>query len=518
MGIQLSRRNFLLGTAALGSLVAFGGLCANSASAATAERIVIGRPVDSDDLDPVTCLGNVNIFMFNLVLDGLLMTTDDGQGIVPCLAADMPTISEDGMTYTFKIQEGLVFSDGSPVTAADWEWTFTRAIETEESNWHMCVENFDHVECPDDTTLILYVKTPSAATLANLCIFTLGVQKKAYFDEVGPDFYKNGPIGTGPYIVKEWVRGEYMTLEANPNYRKPGLPLTKEIEFKIVSDDSSRTIQLQGGDIDIATDLSASALMQLASDPNCVVSDDPATMVYWLSLNTTSEKLADPKVREALYLATNSQEFVDTICFGYATAASTVLSPSSEFYCDDLDTPAGNIEAAKALLAEAGVSNLDLTLLLRKGNEMYTQIGMIIMKQWAQIGVNVTFKECEATDYKSARKDLTQYDFIISGWSDDVLDPAEFMQFALDYSVTSGYYSGVHFSDEVLGWNQQAMVELDHEKRKELYANILHAFRDLAIYVPLLVNPWYNAYRTNISGWCQTPLGNYRFEQLAKEA
>ena len=498
MDLQLSRRNFLLSSAALGTLAAFGGV--NVANADPAEKIIVGRAVDSDDLDPVTCTGNQNIFIFNLILDGLLKSSDDGSAIEPCLATDMPEISEDGKVYTFHVQEGLLFSDGSPVTAEDWEWTFTRAIETEDSSWHMCVENLDHVECPDDT-----------------CIFTLGVQSKAYFEKVGADEYHNGILGTGPYAVSEWKKGEYLTLEANPNYRVEGKPLTKTVEFKIVSDDAARIIQLQGGDIDIATDLSFSGLMQLEGDPNINVEADPSTMVYWLSLNSKSEKLADPKVREALYLATNSQEFVDTITFGYATPASSIINPTSEFYYAS-DQPSGDIEKAKALLAEAGVGPFELTLLMREGNETYQQIGMILMKQWAQIGVTVNFNQIEATAYSAARKDLSNYDLIISGWNDDVTDPAEMMQFVFDYSVTCGYYSGMEFDDEMQQLNSAALIELDEEKRKDLYAQIQQKLRELAIYVPLMVTPWCNAMNKAVTGWVQTPLGNYRLEDLAREA
>ncbi len=519
MDCQLSRRNFLLSSAALGTLAAFAGTGINAgvAKADPVEKITIGRAVDSDDLDPVTCIGNVNIFVFNLLLDGLLKTSDDGSSIEPCLATDMPEVSEDGKTYTFHVQEGLVFSDGTPVTAEDWEWTFTRAIEDEDSNWHMCVENIDHVECPDDTTVIVYTKEEAAATLTNLCIFTLGVQSKAYFEKVGADEYHNAILGTGPYTVSEWKKGEYLTLEANPNYRVADKPLTKTVEFKVVSDDAARIIQLQGGDIDIATDLSFSGMMQLESDANITVQPDPSTMVYWLSLNTTSEKLADAKVREALYLATNSQEFVDTITFGYATPACSILSPSSEYYYAS-DQPSGDVEKAKALLEEAGVGSLELNLLVREGNETYNQIGMILMKQWAEIGVTVNLNQLESTAYSAARKDLSNFDLIISGWSDDVSDPAEMMQFVFDYSVTQGYYSGVQFDDEMQQLNSDALVELDEEKRKDLYAQIQQKLREMAIFVPLMVTPWCNAMNAAVTGWVQTPLGNFRFEDLAREA
>ena len=122
---SLDRRGFLRGTAALGALVAFGGYALNgtgaaladSADASASSRIVIGRPTDADNLDPVTCIGNQNIFLFNLILDGLVKTSDDGESIEPCLATEWE-VSEDGTTYTFNVQEGLLFADGSPVTAA----------------------------------------------------------------------------------------------------------------------------------------------------------------------------------------------------------------------------------------------------------------------------------------------------------------------------------------------------------------------------------------------------------------
>ncbi len=149
MEFTLNRRTFLQGAAALAGVAAFGGLTLDAQAATPGSRIVIGRPTDADNLDPVTCIGNQNIFLFNLILDGLVKTSDDGESIEPCLATEWE-VSEDGTTYTFHVQEGLLFSNGDPVTAADWQWTFDRAMQTTDSNWHECVANIDKVECPDD--------------------------------------------------------------------------------------------------------------------------------------------------------------------------------------------------------------------------------------------------------------------------------------------------------------------------------------------------------------------------------
>ena len=519
--LQLDRRGFLRGAAALGALAALGAPAFGAQSAQAdeaASRIVIGRPTDADNLDPVTCIGNQNIFIFNLLINGLVKTSDDGESIEPDLATDWE-VSDDGLTWTFHIQPGLVFSNGDPVTAEDWEWTFNRAMEAEDSNWHMCVENFASVECPDDTTLVLTTKEAAASTLANLCIFTLGVQQKAYFDKVGAEEYMNGFIGTGPYVITEWKKGEYITLQANPNYRFEGLPLTKEIEFKVVADDSSRTIQLQGGDIDVATDLAFSTMMQLESDPNAVPSADPSTMVYWVSLNTASEHLKDERVRQALFLATDSQQFIDSVCYGFATPANSILSPSSEFWDPTLPTPTAsdeNLEKAKQLLADAGCPDgFTLTMLLRAGNATQEQIAMVLMQQWAKIGVTIELDQREATAFLEARR-AVEMDLLISGWSDDVLDPAECMQFVFDFNVMSDFCTNYQQPEEMVALNNAANVELDVEKRKELYAEIQQGFYNEFIFIPLMVTPWCNGLRADITGWIQTPLGNYRFDNLAR--
>ena len=517
--LNLNRRGFLRGAAALGALAAFGGRALNGIGAAQADevasRIVIGRAVDSDNLDPVTCIGNQNIFVFNLILEGLVKTSDDGEAIEPCLAESWE-VSEDGTVYTFKVKPDLLFNDGTPVTAADWEFTFNRAIEAETSNWHMCVENIDHVECPDDTTVIVTTKVAAASTLANLCIFTLGVQSKAHYEQVGEDGYINSIIGTGPYMIKDWKKSEYLTLAANPNYREAGLPLTQEIEFKVVAEDTARQIQLQAGEIDIATDLPFSTLMQLASDSNVVVSPDPSTNVTFLSCNVANEFLSNETVRQALYQATDAQEFVDTLSYGYATAAGSVFAPTSEFCDHSIEPPVADVEAAKALLAEAGQPDgFKLRVLLRGGNATQEQIAMILMQQWGKIGVTLELDAREATSFSQARAER-DFDILISGWSDDVQDPAEFMHFLFSFDVNYGCFTNFEQPADLVAINDAANVELDDEIRKELYAQIQQAFRKQAVNIPLFVTPWCNAYRTDITGWVQTPLGNYRFEHLAK--
>lgn len=520
--LQLSRRSFVKGgvaaLGALGLIAPLSKLGITSAEAAEdGTRIVLGRSTDSDNLDPVTCIGNQNIFVFNLIVEGLVKTSDDGKSIEPCLAESWE-VSDDSKTYTFKVKEGLKFSDGSDVTAEDWQWTFDRAMQTTDSHWYSCVENIEKVECPDDTTVIVTTKEAAASTLANLSIFEIGVQSKAYFDQVGADAYIDGPIGTGPYKLTEWKKGEYITFQANEYYREEGLPLTQEIELKVVADDNSRVIQLQGGDIDIAENVPFSTMQQLANDASVTPHPDASTMVYWLSLNTANEYLANEKVRQALFKATDAQQIVDMVSYGYSATAGSVVSPSSE-YCDTtLTAPVADVEAAKALLEEAGYPDgFTLRLLLRGGNATNEQISVVLQSQWSQIGVTLQIDSREATAYSAARQEMDM-DVIISGWSDDVPDPTSLMQFIFDFDTNHGYYSNFEQPEDMQELNRQATVELDVEKRKDLYSQIQQGFAQQGIFIPLMTIPWQNCIRKDIEGFVQTPLGNYRFENLTRTA
>ena len=541
--IGLDRRTFVCGAAALGAaaaLVPLAGCNSGSTDAGgaadadggeapagtpdasatapadtAAGTVVIGRRADSDNLDPVTCVGNTNIFIFNLILEGLVRSSDDGTEIEPCLAESWE-VSDDGLVYTFHVMEGLTFSDGSDVTAEDWQWTFERAMETETSNWHVCVENIEGVECPDDTTVVVTMKQAAASTLANLSIFELGVQSKAYFDQVGAEEYQNGIIGTGPFMVQEWRRGEYLTLAANPHYRTEGVPLAPAVEFRVVADDNSRTIQLQGGDIDAATDLPFSTLSQLEGDANCQPHPDPSTTTRFLALNTANEYLANQQVREALFAATDARQVVDMCLYGYGTAIGSIFAPTSRFCDASLKPPSADVDKAKSLLDEAGYADgFDLGILIRGGDALEQQVATILQTQWKEIGVNLTIEETEATSYKE-RMYAMDFDVIIDLWTDDIDDPAPFMAFVFDFDSASGFDTNFRQPDDMVALNDAANVEPDEDARKELYAQMQQGFAEQCIWIPLFTVPYQNAVRNEVSGFVQTPLGNYRFDGLTK--
>ena len=487
---------------------------ATGASGAAADQIVIARSLDSTNLDPVTCVGNTNIWIFNLVVDSLVKVSDDGKTIEPNLAESW-TISEDNLTYTFKLVPGVTFSDGTPVTAEDWLWSLNRAIETTDGHWYFAAENIDKVEAPDDSTVVITLKEPSAATLANLSMFSMSVQSKAYYDKVGATEYENGPVGTGPYVIKEWVKGDHITLEANPYYRYEGLPKTKEIVFKVVTDDSARTMQLQAGEIDIATNLSFSSLKQLESDPNVVTMGLPSTETRFISLNTANQYLSDINVRKALNAATDNATISAMVLYGYGEPAVSFLQGSSAWLNTDIPTPTQNLEEAKALLAQSAYPDgFTINMLYHAGNAFEEQIATILKEQWAQIGVNVELTPEEQGTYLEKFYGM-EFDTVIDYWSDDIPDPLQFIQSICVFDLYSGFDTNYQ-NPRLEELNDLAAVEQDNEKRREYYDEVQQIIYDAAIFVPICYVPYGVATSSDISGFVQTPLGNYRFENLIK--
>ena len=224
--------------------------------------LVIARPRDPADMDPTSGNDYESTRMYHSIIEGLVSVDENGE-IVPCLAETWDT-SEDGLTWTFHLTPGLKFSDGSDVTIDDWKFTFDRAKNTAESYWNYTASYINSVE-GDNETIILTLDYANPSLLANLTLFNMGVQSRAHFEKCGETYDNAWPMGCGPYYVDEWQHDEYITLKANPYYRKEGLPKTQEIKFITVPEDNSRSMMLQTGEADIATDIPYSSAL-----PDCI--------------------------------------------------------------------------------------------------------------------------------------------------------------------------------------------------------------------------------------------------------
>lgn len=496
-------------------LICFGLFTHDSQAQSTPSQIVIGRIQDSDNLDPVIQHHNANIWVFNLVLEGLVKTSDDGTTIEPALAESWD-ISEDGLTYTFHLKPGIKFSDGTPVTGEDWIWSLLRARDTEASPWKFAGEGIQDVTAPDDNTLVVTLKEPWAAILADLSMFNMTVQSKAHFEKVGEEGYSRQPIGTGPYYIDEWRKGEYILMKKNPHYYIEGLPKTDEIKFVVISDDNTRVLQLQAGKVDIATYVPFNRMAELDADPNIVATGIPSTETRYIILNNNVKPLDDLRVRQAIQYATDKDAIVAFILFGYGEKAVGFAPKAGLYYNDALEDYGYDIEKAKALLAEAGYPDgFEIELLVRAGNAVYEQLSVILKEQWGQVGIRVNILSLEPATATERYKAM-QHEITLAGWTNDINDPSQQVEYTINPDVVKCYYTG-WVSEKAVALAEQGKRETDEAKRAEIYKEIQRIHYEETPMIPVFHSTYPVAMRTNIKGFVQTPLGNYRFENLVKE-
>ncbi len=375
----------------LKSLTAGVAALALSASLAVAQQtdITIGMQLEPPNLDPTGgAAAAIDEVVYANVFEGLTRYNADGS-ISPALAESWD-ISEDGTVYTFKLRDGVTFHDGTAMDAEDVKFSLDRARAEESTNAQKALfAGIESVEAVDPLTVKVTLSAPNGAFPTNM----------AWGDAVivAPESVETNatqPVGTGPFKFGRWVQGDRVELVENPDYwgEKPAL---KSATFKFISDPTAAFAAMMAGDIDAFPGYPApETLAQFEADPRFQLLIGSTEGETILAMNNKSEKLSDPKVRQAIVHAINRQEIIDGAMFGYGTPIGTHFAPHNPDYVDLTGQSAYDPEKAKALLAEAGVETLTLSLKLpppsyaRRGGE-------IIAAQLRAVGIETEISNLE---------------------------------------------------------------------------------------------------------------------------
>jgi peptide/nickel transport system substrate-binding protein len=490
-------------------------LCLMVTSAAFAEEdtIVIGG-TEPTYLEPnAPAVGGPEIHVSEQIQEGLVRMSSDGVTVEPLLATDW-TISDDGLTYTFNLLPDVVFSDGTPVTGDDWVWSLYRARDTETSEYRFIAETIDTVEATD-SQVVITLKTPNGAFLAQLASFNMVLGCKSYYESMTEEEYIMNPIGTGAYMLKEWNRGNYVLLEKNPNYRNADNVKTQYIKFQTVEDDNTRLMQLQSGQIDIMGDIPASLMDVVRSTDGLTLTTFESTQIRYLLLNTTMEPFNDINVRKALLKGINREEIAEVVYGEFGGATASVLSAAhTKYYNDELEVTPYDPEGAKADLAAAGYPDGVEFTLYCSTNEVYQQIAILLQSQLAPAGFTVNIvTEDGGTIYENAQNLKNQA--CMFQWSDDYYDPSEVLGWICDYDQSKAWFTGLN-DTELDDLQAAALIELDDTKRVEMYKELQQRVYDNANVIPLFHNSFAYAYSDKIQGLAVDTFSNYYCENMSK--
>ncbi len=474
--------------------------------------LTIGRREDGTTFDPIMTAQNVDFWVFMNVYDQIVRVDRSGTKLEPGLAESW-TVSPDGLTYTFTMRDAK-FSDGSPITSADAAFTLTRIRDDEGSLWSDTYKIIADLQTPDDKTLVVTLSAPSVPFLSTLAMPGSAVVSKAGMEAMGAEAYAESPIASGAFTVKEWLRGDRVVLEKNPNFWEADRVKLDGVEWISVPDDNTRMLKMQAGELDAAIFVPFSRIAELTADTKLKVQLDPSTREDAMIINHSNAALAKKEVREAIDMAIDKQSIVDAITFGIGEEANSYI-PKGALYYD-----AGNLRrphdpaAAKALLEAAGESGLTLNYIVNAGDEVDEQIAVLVQQQLAEAGVTVNLQKIDP----SQTWDMLvagEYDLTVNYWTNDILDPDQKTTFVLGNDVNMNYYTRYN-NPEVTALVAAARVEADPAKREAMYVKLQETAKADVNWIDLYYSPYRNVTQSNVENFYQNPLGRFFLEDTVK--
>lgn len=318
--------------------------------------LIVALPLDPNSLNPPNTAERMAENVSNQIFDALLAVDIELNELSPALATEWE-VSEDGLQYSFTLREGVTFHDGTPFNAEDVVATFEAGADP--ANAYFDEYEGVTVEVVDDYHVVL-VREESDVVFERLLAETPIISAEQ-FAEGGNQAIEDFPIGTGPFKFVEWVKGNRIVLEANPDYWIEGLPLVAEVIFRPIPESSTRLAAIQTGEVHIVNRLSSDEAQQLLGVPGVQVIRYPVDRVYYIAFNnlTTGVGLPteDPLVRQAMNYAVDREAIIDGLFDGFADLATGMITPENLGFNASVEPFPYDPDRARELLAEAGYAN-----------------------------------------------------------------------------------------------------------------------------------------------------------------
>ena len=484
---------------------------APSVSAQQGKVIRFGVNRAAENLDPVTQDANPDIWAFTQIYQQLVRVNVKGDGFEPDLAEKWTT-SPDGRTWTFNLRKNAKFSNGDPVKASDAVWSLKRARDT-KGPWKWALEAVEDIQAKDDYTVVISLKEPWAPFLADISLFSNSILPEKVFKGAKDEDIANKPVGSGPFMLADWKKGEELVMKPNPHYYEKGVPKAPELRIRYIPDDNSRIIALQSGDVDGIDYPPFSRIEELRKDAKLEAQLNPSTQVSHLSLNMREAPLNNVKFRQALAFGTDRAAIVKAVCFGYCTPATTFLPMTTPFFNKASKGNAYDLNKAKQLLKESGIATpITLKILYRANDAVHQPTAVALKEMWGKLGVTL---ELDPLDRATAtqRYRANQFQVYITSWTNDIPDPSQLAAYALGFTESESYHSG-YKSAEMDGLLAKGMRETNVEKRRQVYYEIQElALRDSPLII-LYYSPYTIAINKKMKGFVQMATGPWLFKNV----
>jgi peptide/nickel transport system substrate-binding protein len=461
------------------------GLAALSATAAQADTtLVVSIAADPTGLDPEAVLNNTSGFVMATIYDSLVKYKAGSVDVEPGLAESWQA-SEDGLTYTFHLRKGIKFHDGTPFTAPNYIKTIKRLLDKSDPD---SIFNTGPVEgyiddtygdvtsytAPDDYTVVFKFKESSAPFTTNLAMVWNGVVSPEAVHKYGKDF-RNHPVGTGPFIFKEWRPNDQIVLDANPDYWG-GKPKVDHLIFKEIPEAQAALLAIKRGDVHIMGDVGSQIIPAARQDSNLVIVTQPGLAVSGVGMPWGVKPFDNQKVRQALNYAIDRDALDKTLFQGLATPMTSPLPEAEWGFDPSLKGYPYDPAKAKELLKEAGFPNGFKTELLtynspRGYNSAGPNLAVAIQGMLQKVGVEASVRQSEMGAYLAEirNKEKQFPNMFMVGWTGDNGDPDNFLYELFGSANIPVTNTPRYKNPEVDKILVEAQHEPNHDKRVALY-------------------------------------------------
>lgn len=366
----------------------------------------------------------------------MLIRLDKKFSPVPDLA-ERWEISEDGLTYTFHLRQGVKWHDGEPFTSEDVKFTIDEVILPLHSRGATYKGVIDTVETPDANTVVIKLKN-SFGPLMNALGYDFFILPKHLYagTDIKNNPYNAKPVGTGPFRFVEWQKGSHVALERNPDFYLPGKPYLDRLVFQTIPDAAGRVLALESGDIDYLSyqSVPSSAVPRLKENANLVTTTEgfeSLASIGMLTINVENPILKDVRVRKALAYAMDKKFIAERADYSIGKPATGPIASTSWAYEANVEPYAHDLEKAAALLDEAGYpakadgTRFNLRLIADGAVEFHRKAAEILKEQFAQVGINLELELLERNvmlDRVYIKRDFDTQIHIFSTGADPAID------------------------------------------------------------------------------------------------
>jgi peptide/nickel transport system substrate-binding protein len=428
-------------------------------------------------------------------------------------------VSPDGTTWTFHLHEDVKFHSGNPLTADDVVYSFQRVVTLNDQPAFILTQfgiTPDAVKAVDKYTVQVTLDKKYAGGIFFACL-AAGVSSivdsqvvKQHVQKT--DKYPNGDMGltwlarnsagSGPFILRKWEKGDRVILEANPDHFKYP-PKVKRVVIKEINEATSRRLQVEKGDIDIAWEMYPDQIKELKKNPDLRIESSPATIIYYVGMNVTMGPLADNRVRSAIRHAVDYSGIIDNIMGGAARPTNSFIPQGFAGY-ENVVYYREDLEKARQLLKEAGFPD-GFDISMDHGDQSPNpEIAQALQNSLARVGIRVKLNKLISAQlwpkYRAQKHEL-----ILARWGPDYVDPHTNAQPFADYKAKQLCWRNAYYNDETSALIQQAGQEMDDAKRIALYRQANKIIQTEGPYVMLYQPMYEHAVRNNIGAVYAAP-------------